>query len=168
MPARRVPQIRCLRRWPSEFGHDPSCRNLEGACSAPGRSCSQVAAYLEHRLVVLPVLHGIGGWATARVGVPASHRRFARYTSPMVRLGASQPSSPSYAPICRSRMAPVRSQSRSHMVLRPDRPLISRPLPPSPHSVPFSHPSLVLPRPMSRTCPWHPRRSEFPHPPEPS
>lgn len=68
-----------------------------------------MAAYHEHRLLVLPALHGIGGWAAARVAVPASHRRFARYTSQMVRLDASQPSSQSDAPICRSRMAPVRS-----------------------------------------------------------
>lgn len=74
---------------------------------------------------------------------------------------------------------PYEAQSRSHMgaedasVLRPGihvsmPPLISPRL--SPHSVPFSRPSLlVLPRPMSRTCPWHPRRRrELPHQPEPS
>lgn len=44
-------------------------------------------------------------------------------------------------------------------------PLISPRL--SPHSVPFSHP--LSPRPMSRTCSWHPRRRrELPHQPEPS
>lgn len=170
IPARRVPQIQRPSVGPSGFGGDGV-----GTGSAPGRSRSPVAAYREHRLLVLPALHGIGGWDAARVAVPASHRRFAVTRARWCVWMHLSPLLKATLPFAAPEWPPYEAQSRSHMVQRvpgasprhpcPCRPLISPRL--SPHSVPFSHP--LSPRPMSRTCSWHPRRRrELPHQPEPS
>ena len=163
IPARRVPQIQRL----SGFGHDGV-----GTWRMPAQP--QAGAARKWLLIVSTacsccrccmgsVVGTLLGWVSQPLigGSRVTRARWCvwMHLSPLLKaaLPFAAPEWPQYE-----------ASPEATWLLRPDRPLISPRLSPSPHNVPFSHPSLVLPRPMSRTCPWHPRRSELPHRPDPS